>query len=429
MEKKKIFYGWFIVAGCVVITATIVPLIMALSGKYAIDVTTELGISRSQFMLANTIVQVIGILLSPYISKKIASGQMKMFQVVGVIGFCISYFTYSLAQSAIHLYISSVFIGIFYWMSALIPVSYMVTMWFKEKRGLAMSIAMAGIGLGGAIFSQVVTMFLSNYGWRTTYQLMAGIALVCSLPIVMFVFKSSPEEKGLAAYGSEKAAESKDNKPKESADSSLSVKDSYGKFFFWLLLAGMFLNGLINSGALANFPAAIQEMHGPAISASIISIYSFVGIFGKLLLGWINDKFGVVVSSIFGCGAFFLAFVLMLFGQNLGVMYMMAFTFGLGNAIGTVSPPLITGSVFGQKNYPEAYGLVNSVSTIGLALGSVFVALILDMTSSYQIAWVCMIAFTVITLAGWIGSYVSSRKYFKTEGQAEESAKKASLAE
>lgn len=69
------------------------------------------------------------------------------------------------------------------------------------------------------------------------------------------------------------------------------------------------------------------------------------------------------------------------------------------------------------------------MSTIGLALGSVFVALILDMTSSYQIAWVCMIAFTVITLAGWIGSYVSSRKYFKTEGHAEESAKKASLAE
>ncbi|MCB5955254.1 MFS transporter [Enterococcus sp. CWB-B31] len=412
-NKKKLFYGWWIVVGCVVITATVVPLVMSLSGKYALAVTEELGINRSQFMLANTIVQMIGIFLSPIVSKRVALGQMKMLQVGGIIGFCISYFTYSFAQNAMHLYISSFFIGIFFWASALIPISYMVTMWFKEKRGLAMSIAMAGIGLGGTIFSQVVTIFLDNYGWRTTYQLMAGIALVCSLPIVLFVFKSSPAEKGLVAYGADvEPAKQSEGAIEESKDSAITVKASYGKFFFWLVMIGMFLNGLINTGALSNFPAAIQEMHDPTTSANIISIYSFVGIFGKLLLGWINDRFGVVASSIFGCGAFFIAFILMLFGQNLGVMYLMAFSFGLGTPIGTVSPPLITASVFGQKNYPEAFGLVSSVGTLGTAIGSVFVARILDMTGSYSTAWLFMIVFTALTLFGWIGSYVTSRRYF-----------------
>lgn len=419
MGKKKIFYGWWIVFGCMVITATIVPLVMALSGKYAIDVTTDLGIKRSQFMLANTIVQVVGIILSPFVSKHVAAGKMKMFQVVGVIGFSISYFSYSLAQSALHLYISSFFVGIFFWSCAMIPVSYMITMWFKAKRGLAMSIAMAGIGLGGTIFSQVITFFLSDFGWRTTYRLMAGIALICSLPIVLFVLKSSPQEKNMVAYGSDIITENKSDKPKENVDSSLTVKQSYTKVFFWLILGGMFLNGLINTGALSNFPAAIQEMHDPATSANIISIYSFVGIFGKLLLGWINDKFGVVASSIFGCGSFFLAFILMLFGQNLAIMYMMAFSFGLGTPIGTVSPPLITASVFGQENYAEAYGLVNSVNTIGTAIGSVFVAMIVDMTKSYQIAWMFLIAFTAMCLIGWVGSYLTSRKYFVHGGHHE----------
>ena len=89
-EGKRIFYGWWIVAGCVAITATMVPLVMSLSGKYALAVIDELQISRSQFMLVNTIVQLIGIFLSPIVSKRIASGQMKVLQVVGVIGFCIS---------------------------------------------------------------------------------------------------------------------------------------------------------------------------------------------------------------------------------------------------------------------------------------------------------------------------------------------------
>lgn len=413
MEKKKqLFYGWWIVLGCVVITATIVPLVMSLSGTYALAVTEELGISRSQFMIANMIVQVVGIILSPTISRKMAQGRLKQFQVIGVIGFCLSYFTYSLAQSPWHLYLSSIFVGIFYWMSALIPVSFMVTMWFKEKRGLALSIAMAGIGLGGTIFSQVVSIFLTNFGWRTTYQLMAVIALVCSLPVVLFLLKATPQEKGLLPYGTaEKTAES-EGALEENNDSNLAVKESYTKLFFWLVMMGMFLNGLINTGALSNFPAAIQEMHDPATAANVISIYSFLGIFGKLILGWVNDKFGVVISSIFGCSAFFIAFLLMIFGQNIGVIYLMGFIFGLGTPIGTVSPPLVTTAVFGIKNYSEAYGIVSSVGTIGTALGSVFVASILDLTSSYQIAWLLMATFTILTLVGWVGSYLTSRKFF-----------------
>ena len=55
MEKKKIHYGWYIVIGCLLITCTMVPPIMALSNKFLIQVTEELGLSRSGFTLANTI--------------------------------------------------------------------------------------------------------------------------------------------------------------------------------------------------------------------------------------------------------------------------------------------------------------------------------------------------------------------------------------
>lgn len=178
MEKKKIFYGWYIVLGCLLITCTLVPPVMALSNKFLIQVTGELGISRSGFTLANTILQGLGIFISPIIASRLAKGNMRKMQCIGIIGFAISYASYSLAQSAIHLYISSVFIGVFWLNSALIPVSMMITNWFQKKRGLAMSIAMAGIGVGGTIFSPIITMLLNNYGWRRTYQIMALIFLM-----------------------------------------------------------------------------------------------------------------------------------------------------------------------------------------------------------------------------------------------------------
>lgn len=69
-----------------------------------------------------------------------------------------------------------------------------------------MSIAMAGIGVGGTIFSPVITWLLGAYGWRSTYRIMALIILVLALPAALFILRKRPEDMGLLPYGSEDAA-------------------------------------------------------------------------------------------------------------------------------------------------------------------------------------------------------------------------------
>lgn len=411
MEKKKIFYGWWIVLGSVLVTCTMVPLVMSLFSKYILQITSEMGISRAQFTISNTIIQTIGIFISPFVAKKLATGNMRLWQSASVVLFALAYASYSLAQNVFHLYISAFFVGIFYQLATLIPISMMVTNWFIKKRGLAMSIAMAGIGLGGFIFSPLVTNFLMNFGWRTTYQIMALIVLVVALPVTLFIFKRSPADVGMKPYGADEEVSTKAKS--EGGFITLSVTDSRKKLFFWVLVFGIFCNGIINSGALGQFPPALEELHGPALQATIISLYSIVGIVGKLLLGWINDKFGVVVSSIFGCTTFALAFVFMLGGSNANMLYIMALMFGMGNAIGTVTPPLITAAIYGHEKYGEAYGFVNSATQVGLATGSLLVAQVFDMTGSYQPAWILLLVLTIATLISWIFAYANSRKYCK----------------
>ncbi len=413
MKKNKIFYGWWVVLGCVLITTTMVPPIMALSNKFLIQVTTDMGISRSAFTLANTILQGLGIFISPFVSKKLATGNMKKIQSISVIGFAVSYASYALAQSAFHLYISAFFVGIFFLNSTMIPVSMMVTNWFVKKRGLAMSIAMAGIGLGGTIFSPLLTILLNNYGWRKTYVIMALIILVVALPTSLFILKKRPEDMGLKPYGADEQQTAAKKVQKVIPSVTLSVKDSRKHLFFWLLLVGMLANGLINTGSLGHFPPAMEELHGAALQATIISMYSMIGIGGKLLLGWLNDKFGIVVSTGFGCAMFGLSFIFMLMGENVNMLYMMAIVFGLGNGIGTVMPPLITSDVFGAEKYGEAYGIANSVTQIGLSFGSLMVAGMYDMNQSYQSAWILLLVLTAVTFIGWMGAFVLSRKYCK----------------
>ena len=102
MEKKKIHYGWYIVIGCLLITCTMVPPIMALSNKFLIQVTVELGLSRSGFTLANTILQGLGIFISPMVSSRLAKGDMRKIQCISIIGFAHTYATYTMQQNPIH---------------------------------------------------------------------------------------------------------------------------------------------------------------------------------------------------------------------------------------------------------------------------------------------------------------------------------------
>ncbi|MBP3318749.1 MAG: MFS transporter [Ruminiclostridium sp.] len=410
MKQKKLFYGWWVVLGCILITMTMVPPIMALSNKYLIYVTEDLKISRSAFTLANTVLQALGIFLSPFVTRFLAQGNMKVIQSVSILGYCASYFSYSLANSPIHLYISSFLLGIFYLNATLIPVSMMVTNWFTARRGLAMSLAMAGIGVGGTIFSPVLTFFLESYGWRTSYRLMALIILVIALPASLFLLKKRPEDVGLEPLGGQATTAAKGARP--SGGVNISVRQSWGKFFFWILLIGMLTNGLINAGALGHFPPAMQESHGAAVQAAVISAYSLISIGGKLILGWINDRFGVVVSTTYACTLFGLSFVFILLSEgSVAMLYAMALVFGLGNAIGTVTPPLITAEVFGKENYSKAYGIVNSFTQVGLSLGSLAVASVYDATGTYRFAWVMLLVLTAVTLVCWVGSLLLSRRY------------------
>jgi len=413
MKKRKVFYGWWIVAGGVLMTATMIPPVVALFNKFQLQVVEQLNISRSAFTLGNTILQGLGIFLSPFISKKLAKGNMHLIQSVGVLVFALAYGCYSFSTNIIHFYLLSIVLGVTYLTSTVIPISMMITNWFQKKRGLAMSIAMTGIGLGGVVLSPLVTWILENdnLGWRVGYRVLALIMLVIALPISAFVMRKSPEDKGLKPYGAEENDKASTGAKIVDTGVKMSVKASYSKLFFILLLIGMLANGLVNSGALGQFPPALETMHSAQLQATIISLYSFVGIFGKLILGWINDKFGVVVSSIFGCGFFTLAFVFMLLGSNPSMLYIMAICFGLGMPVGSVSPPLVVSAVYGSEKYGEAYGITNSVMQLGMSLGSLMVALIYDTTGNYQIAWVLLFILGIVTLIGWVGSYLTSRKY------------------
>lgn len=201
VKKKRFHYAWIVCLGCFILMTFTAPLVNTLSNFYLKPVTAEFDVSRSAFTFTSTLVAICCMLFSPLWGKIFSKGNMRIVLTVGLLAFALSYMSYSLAQNKYHLYISATAVGIAYSGTAFMPVSILITNWFKKRRGLAMSIALSGIGVGGSVLSQVVTRFIALYGWRMTYCYIGLMVILVTVPMAFFLLRQTPESMGMKPYG------------------------------------------------------------------------------------------------------------------------------------------------------------------------------------------------------------------------------------
>lgn len=411
MDKRRFHYAWVILGVATLVMATFVPIVTSLSNTWQIVVTEELGFSRTQFSLSGTITQAVGIFLGPIVSYFLTKFNFKRIWSAAALLFGAGVFGYSLAQNQYHFYALSVVVGAAFITTTAIPMMMLINNWFQEKRGLATSIAVSGISLGGAILSPLITKVINNFGWRASYRLYAIIILIFAVVFGFFLIYLKPEDKGLLPYGADShRKKTKADEENKSLNVGLKISSAVTCSFFIFLILGTVMNGLSN-GATLQFPPALQNAAGFNTASKVVSIYLLLGVFGKLILGRLADKKGIYHALVLGAGSLALTFVAMLFiGQSWGP-WLVAVVFGMGLAIGAVLPPLITSSIFSKDVYGEAYGFVQSAMQIGAAIGPLLVSIIFENTGSYNYAWIINVVFALLTGIFWIIAHNAAKKF------------------
>ena len=413
---KKFHYAWVICIGCAFICAFTSPIINATATLYLKAVTEEMKITRSAFTLTTTIVALCGMLISPLWGKIYSNlKQMRNILTLTTIGFAASYASYSLARNVMHFYISAFFLGVFWAGACFMPVSMMITAWFKKKRGLAMSITLAGIGLGGSVLAPMVRYMISLYGWRNAYQYVGGIIIAVICPIVFFILKPTPESAGMSPYGAGEQEEVSSTVKKRAVlhedDMEISPAEAKGKLFFWLHMLGFFGMGLICSAPMRQINPYVSDMYGATFAANVIALSSLMGIPGKLLLGWLHDKIGTMKASSLAFLSFAVAFVVALLAKSLGqnVLYVYIAFYAFAAGVGTVSAPLLISATFGTKNFNIMRGLTQSPLQAGMSLGGLLVAGVFDLTGAYTLGWAACAVISVLSMLCFLAAHKMSR--------------------
>ena len=416
MKAKRFTYHWAIVIACFILMASSVGITQNCFNLFSIEIMNELKFTASQVQVMNTIATLMTMVSALVVGTVFNKFSMRLAMPVYAICLTGGFFLYSTVNSLAQLYILSALVGFGRGGVAVVPCGLLMNNWFKEKRGFATGIALAGSTAGGFVFVRIANAIIASMDWRRAYMVLGVMAAVLIIPTVIFVIREKPEDKGLRPYG---ATEEDTASAVKAEFTGISRKKFLKTSAFWMLGITFFLISAINMGLQNNVSIYLTMQKGQTreLAADVASILLLSQVVGKILLGSIYDKKGVKFGSAYGCAVFLLSIVTIMLAGNKAFAIIFGVIVGLALSMTTCTPPLLTSLAVGRREYSSIYGLLNAFATAGVALGPVIAGFIYDHTESYDLAWIIFAVVAVVILVLTILAMNKSKGYSSmTEG-------------
>jgi MFS family permease len=264
------------------------------------------------------------------------------------------------------------------------PLPTAVGNWFVRKRGMAFGLAMSGIGLGGLLVP-LLSWLIVEYGWRTA-ALWAGIIVaVVGFPVA-FILRHRPEQYGTVPDG-DKVQETETRK--SAIGPEFTAREALKTRAFWLLSIAFSLRLMVTGAVPVHImPFLLDNGFPREIAATALGSIALVSIPGRLLYGWLGDRFPkrYVIAGLL----VLLAGSLILLGSIKGVWQLFLFLIIYAPAYGGCAALMqaIRGEYFGRIAFGTIMGFMAMIIMVGTIIGPLFAGYVWDITGSYYQAFI-----------------------------------------
>ena len=398
-NKKGLHYGWIVMVGLAAIMFGAVGTVANTPGVFIQVVSEDLGVGLADIALFFTFMTGTMCIFQPLAQKIMVTFDVRIVISCAILLGGAAFGMMSQYHSAVGFYVSGVLVGIALSFLTFLMVPMVIGNWFQDKMGLAMGIAISCGSIGGAVFSPIAGWLIANMGWRTAYIVLAIIGVVISLPFSIFVIRLKPADKGLKPYGVAAQEAHVDQQADQAAGFSFQQALKSPLFYMCVLFT-------VSLSFACNFQpqiVAFTSTVGFAVDkgALVASILLIGSILGQLACGAINDRFGVLSATAFGCICGVGGILLLLSGiRSDVVIYAGAFGFGIAFSLLSLAPSLVVRKLMGPKDFPRIFSYVASCLTLTSAVAAPIYSSIFDRTGSYRggllAAICCMIVCVLI---------------------------------
>jgi sugar phosphate permease len=279
-----------------------------------------------------------------------------------------------------------------------------VARWFRRRRGRAIGILAVATSAGGFVMVPIVSKWIEDYGWRNALMITGvGVASLI-LASVLLLIRDRPRAADLEGFDEFEDSGTGDGAEPEADGEDWGFASLSRSRNFWLLTLGAGLLLASDQAILTSKAPYLRDAGvSAAATATFISAMTLSAIFGKLLVGFLADRFDIrrLFGGVVVCQ---LALLTVLIVQpDYWVLLGAASIFGM--AVGGVYPVWLslTATVFGARSYGTIMGSMALVMQ-PISMGAVrFVGEAHDRTGSYDLAFyvfmgMALVAYFLISL-------------------------------
>lgn len=395
MPRQKIFYGWYVLAACVVIELFGLGFgIFAITTVYPYIIDTFPTWSRTTVFAPTSVIILVVAVMSPLIGILIDRYPMRWVFCAGIIVQSIALYLFSMVQTPAQYLSVSALLG--FGMSAvtILPNQVLVSRWFHERVGLVNGIVLAATALGAAIAPAAITRIVEVSNWRTAFAWMSLVAFAPPMLVVLTIIRDSPASMGLRAHGAVSDAAAR-----VARATDYTLHDALRSPTFWVFGAAVFLGGMPCYSYNKHILVQLKELgYAPIQAADYKSLFFLVSAFSRLNFGWLCDRFDKRTVVLIHFSLIALGYPLLLFvPQHRELLMPCLVVVGIGYGGLLPSMPILSVHYFGRTHLGTILGVYKIAYDVAAASAPLFTAYLYDLYGTYAVPdmW--------NTLFAWIG--------------------------
>jgi MFS family permease len=409
--RLPFFYGWLLVAVAFVTMAVGVNARTAFSLLFP-PILDEFGWDRGVTAGIFSFGFLVSAVVTPYVGRLMDRRGPMLVIEFGVAAMAAGLILAALARETWQLYLTlGGLVGSGINCLAYTGQSLYLTRWFVRRRGLALSIAFSGVGIGSVSVLPWMQAVINQAGWRAAC-LWLGILVLALLGPINLLLKRQPEDIGQAPDGQPgpiAAARAANIVDPAWAAVDWTLARALRTARFWWIAFGYFC-GLFSWYAVQVHQTKylIEVGFAAGEAAWALALVSLVAVPGQIAFGHLSDRIGrewVWMIGNLGFVAACLALVALHYAPSVWLLYAMILAQGTFGYSLTSVMGAIPAEIFEGRHYGSIFGTVMLSAILGGAAGPWLAGVLHDLTASYSAAfWISAACSAASSAAIWVAA-------------------------
>jgi predicted MFS family arabinose efflux permease len=374
-ETSIRYDGWRIVAACFLVATFGWAFGFYGQSVYVAELHRLHGWPTSLISTATTFFYLAGALMVVFVSEAIRAFGPRNCLLAGVFAMASAAALIGQVTAPWQLYAVNALLAFGWAGTSLGMITNTLGLWFDNKRGMAISLALNGASFGGIVGVPSIVMAIGSFGFSGAMIVAAIIMVVLLVPIILIFVGRPPDRAHIIAVSA--AAD---------APSATQIRaQAFGDVAFLSVSIAFALVLFAQVGFIVHMISFLDPVIGREHAAVAVALMTAMAVVGRVLFSFVIDRLNQRLASAISFVSQAVALTVIINLQNdIALMAACAlFGFSVGNLI--TLPALIVQREFDPRSFGVLVSLITAINQVTYAFGPGIIGLLRDASGSYTL--------------------------------------------